>query len=99
MVSGQLPRRSLTLQVPVKLPAQELAAAIRVQDFDSLAVLLCNCPGLKHLVSHEGLIFRVEGEGDGVPSCIIHEGNEILSTLACSDSGWLPYISMYDVTS
>ena len=57
MVSGQFSHRSLTLQVPVELPAQELAAVIGVQDFNGLAVLLCDCPGLKHLISREGLVF------------------------------------------
>ena len=98
MVSGQFSHRSLTLQVPVELPTQELAAAIGVQDFDSLAVLLCDCPGLEHLVGREGLVFQAEGEGDGVPSCIICEGNEILSALACSDGGWPPYIGMCEVS-
>ena len=98
MVSGQFSRHSLTLQVPVELPAQELAAAIGVQDFDGLTVLLCDCPGLERLVGREGLVFRAKGEGDGVPSCIIREGNEILSALACSDGGWPPYIGMYEVS-
>ena len=57
MVSGQFSRRSLTLQVPVELPTQELAAAIGVQDFDGLAVLLCDCPGLERLIGREGLVF------------------------------------------
>ena len=69
-----------------------------MQNFDGLAVLLCNCPGLKHLIGHEGFIFHVEGKHDGVLHCIVCEGNKIFLALVCNDGGWPPYIDMYKVS-
>ena len=98
VMHGQLSRCAHFLQVLIKLCAQELPSAIRVQDFDQLAVVLSRCPYFKGLVGFKGLVLGMDHVRDCVPGCIVCEGDKVSSTLVQGNGGWSPHIGMYLVS-
>ena len=83
VVCGKFPRCFCPCQMLIiELIAQVLSPSVGSQDFDGMAVMLCNSPCLKHFVCLKCVIFVLQEEGGRVPGHIVCEGDKVPSTLA-----------------
>ena len=80
---SKLPHCSCIFQVLIKCCTQIFAPTIGLEYLDCGAVPLRDGLGFEQLVGLKSLVLCVQEVHYCVPHCVIHEGGEAFSSLAC----------------